>query len=287
MTQYLPYDDIEWMSEAEISEINFDLVSRDSNEGYILEVDLEYPDDLHNLHSDYPLAPEKLIVSDDMLSSYCLSIAKEYGIRVGSVNKLIPNLKSKKNYVVHYRNLQLCKSLGMKVVNINKVLKFKQSDWLKKFVMFNNEKRMYAVNRFEKDFFKLLVNSVYGKTMEHLRKRVNVKLVNNEKDYVKYVSRPTFVSQKILDKNLVAFHKVKPVLLLNKPIYVSFCVLDLSKLLMYDFHFNYFVKKFDCNLCFTDTDSLVYEIRGVDNVCETVYEGKELFDFSDYSKESK
>ena len=129
----------------------------------------------------------------------------------------------------------------MKVVKINKVLKFKQSDWLKKFVMFNTEKRMCAVNGYEKGLFKLMVNSVYGKTMENLRKRVSVKLVNNEKDYVKYVSRPTFVSQKILDKNFVAIHKVKPVLLLNKPIYVGFCVLDLTKLLMYDWHYNYFV----------------------------------------------
>ena len=96
MTQYLLYNDFEWMGEEKISEINFDLVSEDSNEGYILEVDLEYPDDLHDLHSDYPLAPEKLKVSDDMLSSYCLSIAKEYGIRVGEFNKLIPNLKNKK-----------------------------------------------------------------------------------------------------------------------------------------------------------------------------------------------
>ena len=107
-----------------------------------MEVDLEYPSDLHNSHSDYLLAPEKLKVSDDMLSSYCLSITKEYEIRVGEVNKLIPNLKSKKNYVVHYRNLQLYKSLGIKVVKTNKVLKFKQSDRLKKFVMFNTEKIM-------------------------------------------------------------------------------------------------------------------------------------------------
>ena len=269
MTQYLPYDGFKWMSEEEISEINFDLVSGDSNEGYILEVDLEHPSDLHDLHSDYPLAPEKSKVSDDVLSNYCLGIAKKYGIRVGEVNKLIPNLKSKKNYVVHYRNLQLYKSLGMKVVKIYRVfiIKFKQSDWLKKFVMFSTETRMRAVNRF-------VVNSVYGKTMENLRKRVSVKLVNNEKDYVKYVSRPTFVSQKILDKNLVAIHKVKPVLLLNKPIYVGFCVLDLSKL--------HFVKKFDCSLCFTDTDSLVYEIKGAGDVYERVYEDKDLSDFSDY-----
>ena len=222
-----------------------------------------------------------------MLPSYCFGIAKKYGIKVGEVNKLIPHLRNKDNYILHYKNLQLYKSLGMKVKKIYKVLKFKQSDWLKKFVMFNTEKRMHAASRFEKRFFKLMVNSVYGKTMENLRKRVNVKLINNEKDYLKCVSRPTFVSQKILDKNLVAIHKIKPLLLLNKPIYAGFCVLELSKLLMYDWHYNYFAKIFDCNLLFTDTDSLVYEIRSVDDVYEKIYEDKDLFDFSDYSKESR
>ena len=132
-----------------------------------------------------------------------------------------------------------------------------------------------------------MVNSVYGKSMENVRKRVDVKLVNNRGDYLKYTSRPTVVSQKILDKNLVVIHRVKPVLLLNKPIYIGFSVLELSKLLMYDWHCNYFVKKFDCNLLFTNTDSLVYEIRGVYNIYEKIYEDKNLFDFSDYSKESK
>ena len=112
-------------------------------------------------------------------------------------------------------------------------------------------------------------------------------MVNNKKDYVKYTSRPTFVSQKIIDRNLVAIHKVKPILLLNKPIYIGFSVLELSKLLMYDWHYNYFAKKFDCNLLFTDTDSLVYEIRDVDDIYEKIYRDKYLFDFSDYTKKSK
>ena len=146
---------------------------------------------------------------------------------------------------------------------------------------------MRAVNDFEKDFFKLMVNCVYGKTMKNLRKRVNIKLVNNAGDYVKCISRPSFVSQKFLDKNLVAIHKIKPVLLLNKPIYVGFCVLELSELLMYDWHYNYFQNKFICNLLFTDTDSLVYEVKGVDDIYEKIYEDKEYFDLSNYSKDSK
>ena len=158
MTQYLPYGGFKWMSEEEIDGFDFDLVKEDNDEGYILEVDLEYPDDLHNLHNDYPLAPEKLKVSSDMLPKYCSNIAKQYEIKVSEVNKLTPNLRGKENYNVHYRNLQLYKSLGMKVVKIHKVLKFKQSDWLKNFVEFNTKKRMVAANKFERDFFKLTVN---------------------------------------------------------------------------------------------------------------------------------
>ena len=121
--------------------IGFDInsVSEKSLIGYILEVDLKYPDDLHVLHNDYPLAPEKLAIPYDMLSDYCKKIADEYRIKVGDVMKLIPNLGNKTNYVLHYKNLQLYLSLGMKLTKIHKMLKFKQSDWMKKHINFNTE----------------------------------------------------------------------------------------------------------------------------------------------------
>ena len=172
------------MSKKEIDSFNFDLVEENSSNWYVLEVDLEYPDELHVFHNDYPLAPEKIKVNSDMLSGYCSAIASRYGIKIGEVNKLIPNLGNKEKYVVHYRNLQLYVSLGMRVKKIHRVLKFKQSDWLKKFVDFNTEKRKCVSNKFEETFFKLMVNSVLGKTMENLRKRVCFKLVNNCKDHV-------------------------------------------------------------------------------------------------------
>ena len=182
MLKYLLYDEFEWLSDDKIGGIDFNCVSVESDVGYILEVDLEYPSILHKLHNDYLLAPEKMRVSKDMLSDYCLSIAEKYDVKVGDVAKLIPNLRDKSCYVLHYRTLQLYVSLGMVVGKIHRVIKFKQSDWLKSFVMFNTAKRMNAPNEFEKAFFKLIINSVYGQTMENVRKRVNVKLINNEKN---------------------------------------------------------------------------------------------------------
>ena len=116
-------------------------INKKSEIGCFLEVDLEHPDKLHELHNVYPLAPEKLIFTNDMPSKYCKEIADEYDIKVGDVKKLIPNLGNKTKYVVHYRNLQLYLSLGMKLTKIHRVLKFKQSNWMKKYIDFNTEKR--------------------------------------------------------------------------------------------------------------------------------------------------
>ena len=143
-------------------------------------------------------------------------------------------------------------------------------------INFNNEKTTNAANSFEKDFLKLMINSVYGKTMENLRKIINARLVNNEKDFLKYTSRPTHITHKIFGKNYAAIHEIKPVLTLNKPIYVGFTVLELSKWLMYDFHYNFIKKHFDAELLFTDTDSLTYEIKSK-NVYEELFKWKDCF----------
>ena len=120
--------------------------------------------------------------------------------------------------------------------------------------------------------------------MENLRKGISVKIVNNEKDFLKHVSKPTFISRKIFDKNYAAIHEIKPVLTLNKPIYVGFTVLELSKWLLYDFHYNFIKKHFDAELLFTDTDSLTYGIKSED-AYENFFKDKHLFDLSNYSKD--
>ena len=126
MSGYLPYGGFKWLKNVDGFDVNW--ISEKSPIGYILEVDLEYPDELHVLHNDYPLAPEKLAIPYDMLSNYCKKIADKYGIKVGDIKKVVPNLGSKTKYIVHYRNLQLYLSLGMKLTEIHRVLKFKQSD---------------------------------------------------------------------------------------------------------------------------------------------------------------
>ena len=143
------------------------------------------------MHNDYPLAPEKLEISQNMLSKYCSNIANEYRIKTGGINKLVPNLGSKSKYAVHYKNLQLYLSLGMKLTKVHRIPKFKQSDWLKNYIGFNSNKRKNAANSFEWDFFKQM------ETMENLGKRVIVKLVNNAKDYIRYIRKPGVALQKI------------------------------------------------------------------------------------------
>ena len=139
MNQPLRYCDFNFLTKKEISEFCLNSISENSPIGYILEVDLKYCEELHDSHSDYPLAPEKLEISSDMLSKYCSDIANKYGIKVGGVNKLVPNLRDKIKYVVHYRNLQYYLSLGMKLIKVHRILKFKQSNWLKEYIEFNTE----------------------------------------------------------------------------------------------------------------------------------------------------
>ena len=287
MSQYLPTGGFKWLTEKQINKINLAQYNEDSNKGLLIEVDLEYPKELHDLHNDYPLAAERVCVNKDMLSEYCKTIATKYNISTGLVSKLIPTLSNKEKYVLHYRNLQLYLDLGLKINKVHRVLEFNQSPWLKQYINFNTQKRTQAKNSFEKDFFKLMNNSVFGKTMENIRKRVDVRLITDEKKLLKMVSKPTYVSSKIFNDNLVAVHKIKETLTLNRPAYVGMCILDLSKTLMYDFHYNYIKEKYGnkAKLLFTDTDSLTYEIEAED-VYRDFWNDKNRFDNSDYPENS-
>ena len=213
----------------------------------------------------------------EWLSDYCLEIANEHNIITGSVKKLVPNLMDKSNYEIQNRNLQLYLELGMKLKRIHRILKLKQRDWMKPYIDFNTGRQKEATNEADKNYFKLLNNAVFSKTMENMRKRIKVKIVKNEKVIIKYTSKPICVI-------LVAIHEKKISLTSKKAIYVGFIVSEISKWEMYNFHYNFMIKKFDTKLLYTD--SLCYKTHGK-NSHKKMYKYKELFDLSNYRKSSK
>ena len=257
-------------------------IKSDSSTGYILEVHLE----LHDIHSDYPLAPEKINIAKQWLSDDSLEIANVHNITTGAVKKLVPNLMNKNNYVIHYRNLQQCLDLGIKLKKIHRILKFKQNDWAKPYIDFNTQKRKEATNEANKNNFKLLNNAVYGKTMENMKKIIQIRVVKNAKDFIKYTSRPTCISWKVLEKNLAAIHENKMSLTLNKAIYVGFTVLELRKWEMYNFHYNFMIRTCNTKSFFIDFDSLCHEIYGK-KPHKKMYKYKELFYLSNLPLSSK
>ena len=206
----------------------------------------------------------------------------------GKVKKLIPNLHDKTKYVLHYRNLQLYVSLGMKIKKIHRVIEFEQSAWMKPYIDLNTELRKEAVrngDKVGKDLYKLFNNAVFRKTMENLRKRSNFEVVTSRKIALKRIAKPNFQRAKKFREDLIGIHMTKPVLVLNRPIQVGFAILDLSKYYMFDFHYNTWMQKFpNSTLLFTDTDSLAYEVVGHD-----IYAGmadiQNEFDFSEYSED--
>jgi hypothetical protein len=213
-------------------------------------------------------------------------LKEKLNVRGKAYQKLMPNLHDKTKYVVHYRNLKLYLQLGLKIKKIHRGIEFHQSSWLEPYISMNTERRKQAKNSFEKDFFKLMNNSIFGKTMENVRGRKNIELVHTAKRMKKIAAKPNFSAFTIFNKDLVAAHCLKTTIELNKPIYVGFAILELSKLLMFNFHYGYIKEKYGNNaqLCFTDTDSLLYDIK-CDDLYKDMAEDAHMFDFSDYPKD--
>ncbi|XP_021373260.1 uncharacterized protein LOC110463193 [Mizuhopecten yessoensis] len=291
MSESLPVGGFRWVENPHTFDIT--KVSKDGDLGYVLEVDLEYPDELHDSHTDYPLAPERKKVSDNELSPTSKQLWKSlhpspkhtgdtlYG-RVPT-EKLIPTLENKTKYICNYRNLLLYVKLGLKVTKIYRILEFKQKPWLRPYIQFNTSKRAACTNEFEKDFFKLMNNAVFGKTMENVRSRVDIKLAHTEKKLKKYVARPSFQRFTIFNEDLVAVQNDQVKLVLNKPVYVGQTILDLSKCIMYEFYYKYLKPKYGdgIKLLMTDTDSLLYHVQCPD-VYDDMYRDRHLFDLSNY-----
>ena len=279
MSQYLPVGDYKWEKPEEFNKELIAEMTPTQETGYIFDVDLLYPFYIHDDHNDYPLAAESLTVTKDLLST-------KYQIndKHKPFNKLCPNLMNKTNYVVHYRTLQYYIKKGLVLEKINKVMSFTQKPWIKDYIDFNTKKRSQSKYKYEQDMYKKCNNSVYGKTMENVRLRKKFELVNNPKRMAKLVNKPEFKDSIEINKNLFGVSSETTSLLLDKPIIVGFSILELSKLLMYEFHYDYIKPNYNAQLCFTDTDSLFYEIK-TDDIYEDMMKNQEKFDFSEYPED--
>jgi hypothetical protein len=277
------------MSDADIAQIDWLKQSETQSTGYYIECDLEYPPELHDSHNDYPLAPERLVLHEEMVSENQRKIFSCYNIPRSALTqtKLVPNLMDKKKYCLHYLNLQFYLSHGLRLTKIHRAISFQQSAWLSRYIILNQELRTAAKNDFEKDFFKLMNNSVYGKTCENMKKRTDIKLVTDDTKRKTLTNKPHCMSYRIFKEDLVGIQMRKIKVEINKPFYVGFSVLDLSKLLMYRFHYDYIKKKYGdrAELLFTDTDSLMYQIQ-TPNIYSDMWDSEDLFDFSGYPKTS-
>ena len=263
--------------------------NENDDNAYILEVDLEYPKEIHDEQADYPLAPENMKIEEKLLSKHQRELHRHYyngkEARDEKQPKLILNQMDKTNYVVHIKALQFYLQKVMKLKQVHRGVKFKQRCWLKPWIDFNTEKRKVAKSDFEKDMFKLMNNAVYGKTMENVRNHIDFELVSTQERIQKCINNPNYKGCHIINEELAGVEKVKTKLKLDKPIYLGMSILDLSKVHMYSFYYDVLKARYrdDVRLIYTDTDSYV-----IQTFTEDIYEDwkgiRDYMDFSGYDK---
>ena len=259
-------NEFKWVNDIlEINEKFVKSYNKNSDKGYILEVDVDYPSKLHKLHSDMPFLPERMIID--------------------KTEKLVCNLHDKKNYVVRISVLKQALDHGLKLRKVHRVIEFNQKAWLKEYIDVNTELRKKASNDFEKDFFKLMNNAVFGKTMENVRKHRDIKLVKTDHRRNKLVSEPNYHTMKLTDDNLAIIELRKVKVKMNKPIYLRLCILEISKIIMHEFWYDYVKNKYGnkARLCYTDTDSFVINIKTNDFYKDISQDVNERFDTANYT----
>ena len=224
---------------------------------------------IHKLHSDLLFLPERM--------------------KINKSTKLVCNIRNKENYVVHIRALKQALDHGLKLTKVNRVIEFRQKAWLKPYIDMNTELRKPAKNDFEKDFFKLMNNSAYGKTMENVRNHRDIRVVTTNKRRSILASEPNYHSTKYISKDLLIMETKKAKVRMNKPIYLGQAISDISKTLMYKFWYDYIKPKYGdkARLCYMDTDSFVMNIKTEDFYKDIAGDVERWFNTSNYDEKDK
>lgn len=312
MSQPLPTGDFEWVPDADMTDLVLELTQKsdaelaDMEHGYYVQATVSYPRRLHDEHSDYPLLPERMEITDDMISKVQLELRERLGMTRSNVPKLVPTLRDKKEYTCHVRLLRQAISLGLNIAKVHRVLKFKQSRWLKEYIDANTEKRKVAKacgDSIGSDYYKLLNNSCFGKTFEAVQNRMDFELCTEPKrfqhlvdeysvkrtiDYIpdRYISGRNGPELDMSAPMLVGVERYKRQVKFDKPIYIGAAVMDLSKIVMYDFYYRTLLPEFgaeNLKLLATDTDSLKVLVS-TDRDMYLWQKSSDAFDRSEYPK---
>ena len=256
----LPVNNFKWVED--ISRINEEFIknyNENSNEGYILEVDVKYPKKLHDLHSDLPFLPKIM--------------------KIDKCKKLVCNLHDKKKYIVHIKSLKQTLNHGLKLKNIHRIIEFNQKAWLKSYIDMKTELRKLA-----KDLFKLMNNAVFRTKMENIRKHRDINLVTTDREINKLVSEPNYHTINYISEDLSIIEMKKTRVKMNKPIYLGLSILHISKILMYEFWYDYIKPKYNdkVKLCYMDTDSFIMSIKTNDFYKDIANDVEKRFDTSNY-----
>ena len=264
MSKKVPVNRFKWTDNNILNEEFIKNYNKNDKKGYILEVDVKYPKKLHDLHSDLPFLPERM--------------------EINKCKKLVCNLYDKKKCVVHNKSLKQALNHGLKFKKIHRIIEFNQEAWLKPYIGMNTELRKLARNDFEKDLFKLMNNSVFGKTIENIRKHRDIKLVTTNERRSKLVSEPKYHTINLISEDLSIIEMKKSKVKMNKPIYLGLPILEISKILMYEFWYDYMKQIYndDVKLCYMDTDSFVMHIKTNDFYKDISNDVHNRFDTSNY-----
>ena len=283
MSRYLPYDEIKFDNNIKLEDILN--TPDDSNNGYFIEVDLTYPKKIKEKTKKFPFAPMNKKINPDKFNDYMKEIKPD---NYTSTKKLICDWSDKKNYLVHYRMLKFYIRHGMILDKVHNIISFKQSKWLEKYISFNTQKPNQAKNDFEKDFYKLLNNAFHGKTMENVRNRLKIKFIKKDdyREIIKQQSKLTFNGIYKAYENCDSYTFKQNEVLMDKPIYLGFTVLELSKFLMYETYYDilqpYFGQE-NIKLHYMDCDSFVQSIK-TESIISDLKNLEDIFDFSNLNK---
>ena len=265
MSQKLRVGDFKWVENEDLLKLvkDYDV---NSDKDYIFEVDVKYPKNLYKLHSDLPFLPERM--------------------KINNSKKLVCSICDKKNYILHISALKQALDHGLELTKVHRAIEFKQEAWLKQYIDMNTELRKNAKNESEKEFFKLMNNSAYGKTMENVRNHKDIRVVTTDERRSILASEPNFHSTMYISKDLLIMEMKKTKVRMNKPIYLGQAILDISKTLIYKFWYDYIKPKYGdkARLCYMDTDSFVMYIKTEDFYKDIASDVERWFDTSNYDK---